>query len=45
MFEKVTRGEIHTTLVIKLPEEGVLVAQDVVCNRTHLWFLYKDFDG
>ncbi|MEU5324478.1 MBL fold metallo-hydrolase [Streptomyces sp. NPDC021056] len=45
MFEKVTGGEIHTTLVIKLPEQGVLVAQDVVYNRTHLWFLDKDFDG
>ncbi len=40
-----TGGEIHTTLVIKLPEQGVLVAQDVVYNRTHLWFLDKDFDG
>ena len=45
MFEKITGGEIHTTLVIKLPEQGVLVAQDVVHNRTHLWFLDKDFDG
>lgn len=44
-FEKVTGGEIHTTLVIKLPEQGVLVAQDVVYHRTHLWFLDKDFDG
>ncbi|MFJ2239339.1 hypothetical protein [Streptomyces sp. NPDC087859] len=45
MFKKITGGEIHTTLVIKLPEQGVLVAQDVVHNRTHLWFLDKDFDG
>jgi glyoxylase-like metal-dependent hydrolase (beta-lactamase superfamily II) len=45
MFEKVTGGEIHTTLVIKLPEQGVLVAQDVVYDHTHLWFLDKDFDG
>lgn len=45
VFEKVTGGEIHTTLVIKLPEQGVLVAQDVVYNHTHLWFLDKDFDG
>ncbi|MFE1833433.1 MBL fold metallo-hydrolase [Streptomyces sviceus] len=44
-FEKVTGGEIHTTLVIKLPEQGVLVAQDVVYHHTHLWFLDKDFDG
>ena len=45
VFDKVTGGEIHTTLVIKLPEQGVLVAQDVVYNRTHLWLLDKDFDG
>ncbi|GAQ51370.1 MBL fold metallo-hydrolase [Streptomyces acidiscabies] len=45
VFEKVTGGEIHTTLVIKLPEQGVLVAQDVVYDHTHLWFLDKDFDG
>jgi hypothetical protein len=45
VFVKVTGGEVHTTLVIKLPEQGVLVAQDVVYNRTHLWFLDKDFDG
>lgn len=45
VFEKVTGGEIHTTLVIKLPEQGVLIAQDVVYNHTHLWLLDKDFDG
>ncbi|MGW0561470.1 MBL fold metallo-hydrolase [Streptomyces sp. NPDC003016] len=45
VFEKVTGGEIHTTLVIKLPEQGVLVAQDVAYHHTHLWFLDKDFDG
>lgn len=31
--------------MIKLPKQGVLVAQDVVYHRTHLWFLDKDFDG
>lgn len=45
LFEKVTGGEIHPTLVIKLPEQGVLVAQDVVHHHTHLWFLDRDFDG
>jgi len=44
-FEHVTGGEIHDTLVVKLPQQGVLVAQDLVYNHTHLWLLDKDFDG
>jgi glyoxylase-like metal-dependent hydrolase (beta-lactamase superfamily II) len=45
VFEHVTGGEVHDTIVVKLPQQGVLVAQDVVYNHTHLWFLDKDFDG
>lgn len=45
VFEKVTGGEIHTTLVIKLPEQGILVASDVAYNHTHLWLRDRDFDG
>ncbi|MGW7674227.1 MBL fold metallo-hydrolase [Streptomyces sp. NPDC054775] len=44
-FEKVTGGEIHTTLVVKLPEQGVLLAADVAYNHTHLWLQDRDFDG
>lgn len=28
-----------------MPEQGVLVVQDVACHHTHLWFPDKDFDG
>ncbi|MGW0634996.1 MBL fold metallo-hydrolase [Nocardia salmonicida] len=45
VFDRVTGGEIHTTLVIELPDQDVLVAQDAVYNHTHLWLLDKDFDG
>jgi glyoxylase-like metal-dependent hydrolase (beta-lactamase superfamily II) len=37
IFEKVEGAESGAALVIKLPELGVLIAQDVVYNNTHLF--------
>ncbi|MFD6285810.1 MBL fold metallo-hydrolase [Streptomyces sp. NPDC060205] len=44
-FEQVTGGEIHTSLVVKLPEQGVLLAADLAYNHVHLWLRDRDFDG
>lgn len=38
IFEKVLDAESGVSLVIKLPELGVYIAQDIVYNKIHLFF-------
>jgi glyoxylase-like metal-dependent hydrolase (beta-lactamase superfamily II) len=45
VFEHLTGGETHDQLLIRLPDQRVLVAQDVLYHRTHLFLADKDFDG
>src|SRR5204863_448475 len=45
VFEAVAGGEAADELVIKLPEQGVLVAQDLVCHATHLFLGNNDIAG
>lgn len=45
VFEAVSGGEAADQLVIKLPEQGVLVAQDVVYHATHLFLGNNDVPG
>jgi glyoxylase-like metal-dependent hydrolase (beta-lactamase superfamily II) len=37
IFEKSSNNESETSLVIKLPEPGVYIAQDIVYNKVHLF--------
>ncbi|TDO35605.1 glyoxylase-like metal-dependent hydrolase (beta-lactamase superfamily II) [Kribbella sp. VKM Ac-2527] len=45
VFEAHSGGEASDELVIRLPEQGVLVAQDLVFNRTHLFLGNNDITG
>ncbi|MER6528832.1 MBL fold metallo-hydrolase [Streptomyces sp. NPDC001508] len=45
VFEAVTGGEAADELVIKLPEQGVLVAQDLVYHGIHLFLGNNDIAG
>ncbi|MEV4316082.1 MBL fold metallo-hydrolase [Actinocrispum sp. NPDC049592] len=45
VFEAVRGGEAADELVIRLPEQGVLVAQDLVYHRTHLFMGNNDIKG
>lgn len=45
VFEAHTGGEAADELVVKLPEHGVLVAQDLVYNRLHLFLGNNDIAG
>ncbi|MEU2742222.1 MBL fold metallo-hydrolase [Streptomyces sp. NPDC007095] len=45
VFEAVSGGEAADELVIKLPEQGVLVAQDLVYHATHLFLGNNDIAG
>jgi glyoxylase-like metal-dependent hydrolase (beta-lactamase superfamily II) len=45
VFEAHQGGEATDELVIKLPEQGVLVAQDLVYNATHLFLGNNDIAG
>ncbi|WP_406327027.1 MBL fold metallo-hydrolase [Streptomyces sp. NBC_00203] len=45
VFEAVTGGEAADELVVRLPEQGVLVAQDLVYHRTHLFLGNNDLAG
>jgi glyoxylase-like metal-dependent hydrolase (beta-lactamase superfamily II) len=45
VFEAVTGGEAADELVIKLPEQGALVAQDLVYHDTHLFLGNNDIAG
>jgi glyoxylase-like metal-dependent hydrolase (beta-lactamase superfamily II) len=45
VFEAVSGGEAADELVIKLPEQGVLVAQDLVYHDTHLFLGNNDIAG
>lgn len=45
VFEAVTGGEAADELVIKLPEQGVLVAQDLVYHDIHLFLGNNDIAG
>ncbi|WP_307786416.1 MBL fold metallo-hydrolase, partial [Streptomyces clavuligerus] len=44
-FVAVAGGEAPDELVIKLPEYGVLIAQDLVYHRTHLFMGNNDITG
>ncbi|GGY50931.1 MBL fold metallo-hydrolase [Streptomyces djakartensis] len=45
VFESHSGGEAADELVIKLPEHGVLVAQDLVYHATHLFLGNNDIPG
>jgi len=45
VFEAYTGGEATDELVIKLPEQGVLVAQDLVYHDIHLFLGNNDITG
>lgn len=45
VFEEHAGGEAADQLVIKLPEHGVLVAQDLVYNHLHLFLGNNDIGG
>lgn len=45
VFEAVTGGEASDELVIKLPEQGVLIAQDLVYHDIHLFLGNNDIAG
>ncbi len=44
-FEAVVGGEAHDELVVKLPDHGVLIAQDLVYNHIHLFLGDNDIEG
>ncbi|SEC37805.1 Metallo-beta-lactamase superfamily protein [Streptomyces sp. 3213] len=45
VFEAFSGGEAADELVIKLPEQGVLIAQDLVYHATHLFLGNNDIVG
>ncbi|WP_327692730.1 MBL fold metallo-hydrolase [Streptomyces sp. NBC_00459] len=45
VFEAVSGGEAADQLVVKLPEQGVLVAQDLVYHDVHLYLGNNDVTG
>ncbi|MFF5985162.1 MBL fold metallo-hydrolase [Streptomyces olindensis] len=45
VFEAVSGGEAADELLIKLPDQGVLVAQDLVYNDVHLYLGNNDITG
>ncbi|GLP70258.1 MBL fold metallo-hydrolase [Streptomyces sp. TUS-ST3] len=45
VFEAVSGGEAADELLVKLPEQGVLVAQDLVYNDVHLYLGNNDIAG
>lgn len=45
VFEAVSGGEAADELLIKLPEQGVLVAQDLVYHDVHLYLGNNDITG
>ncbi|MFF3663811.1 MBL fold metallo-hydrolase [Streptomyces olivochromogenes] len=45
VFEAVSGGEAADELVIRLPEQGVMVAQDLVYHDTHLFLGNNDLAG
>jgi len=45
VFEALSGGEAPDELVIKLPEQGILVAQDLVYHDIHLYFGGNDIAG
>ena len=45
VFEAVAGGEAATQLLVKLPEQGVLVAQDLVYHDVHLYLGNNDITG
>ncbi|GAB7109717.1 MBL fold metallo-hydrolase [Streptomyces phaeofaciens JCM 4814] len=45
VFEAVSGGEAADELLVKLPEQGVLVAQDLVYNDVHLYLGNNDITG
>jgi glyoxylase-like metal-dependent hydrolase (beta-lactamase superfamily II) len=45
VFEALSGGEAPDQLVIKLPEQGILVAQDLVYHDIHLYFGNNDIAG
>ncbi|MGX2992806.1 MBL fold metallo-hydrolase [Streptomyces sp. JNUCC 64] len=44
-FEAHSGGEAADELVVRLPDQGVLIAQDLVFHRTHLFLGNGDLDG
>ncbi|MBK6016120.1 MBL fold metallo-hydrolase [Streptomyces sp. MBT53] len=45
VFEAVSGGEAADELLVKLPEQGVLIAQDLVYNDVHLYLGNNDITG
>ncbi|MBZ3902036.1 MBL fold metallo-hydrolase [Streptomyces griseiscabiei] len=45
VFEAVSGGEAADELLVRLPEQGVLVAQDLVYHDVHLYLGNNDIDG
>ncbi|MFI5963798.1 MBL fold metallo-hydrolase [Streptomyces asoensis] len=45
VFEAVSGGEAADELLVRLPEQGVLVAQDLVYNDVHLYLGNNDIAG
>ncbi|MFF1724138.1 MBL fold metallo-hydrolase [Streptomyces sviceus] len=45
VFEAVSGGEAADELLVKLPDQGVLVAQDLVYNDVHLYLGNNDITG
>ncbi|MEU6201210.1 MBL fold metallo-hydrolase [Streptomyces sp. NPDC047061] len=44
VFEAVSGGETADQLLIRLPEHGVMVAQDLVYHQTHVFVGHNDID-
>jgi len=45
VFEAVAGGEAADELLVKLPDQGVLIAQDLVYNDVHLYLGNDDIAG
>jgi len=45
VFEALTGGEAPDELVVKLPEQGILIAQDLVYHDVHLYLGNNDITG
>ena len=45
VFEAVSGGEAADELLVKLPDRGVLIAQDLVYNDVHLYLGNNDITG
>lgn len=44
-FRRVENAESSSSLTIGLPDEDILMAQDLLFNNVHLWIAERHFDG